>query len=263
MCSGDTLIGKALGTATHASTAINQKIQDFSNTMTSEAKTVFGNADTVFNNMIGQVQQIFSGGPSQMGWSQNQMSAANAAAVEGGATMARNLKGAAITAAPGGGNMPGSDAQTAARIQQGNIAASEAEAKQLNENVQANYEQGNKNWQTAGALEEKLPSVYAESGASTMNANAAKELNTAQQSQKALDTQNNWEGGLVKSGLAVAGDLATGGLSGIASGIGNLDFTGGSSLGENIGNFWSGAITGKGSMPNSTPPGNMDLSGGN
>lgn len=257
MCSGDTFIGKALGTASGKATAINQKIQDFSTTLTNEAKTVFGSADTVFNNMIGQVQQIFSGGPSQMGWSANEKAARDAAAVESGAVASRNLKGL-VTSGPAigaGGVRGGGVGQTGGLTNdqyiqaQADLAAKTA--MQENQNISENFAQGNKNWQVAGQLESKLPGVYAESGANAMNETAAKEMDTAQKSQQAQDKQNNWAGGLVKSGLNMAADYATGGLSGIAegvmSGIGNMSKD--SSFGENVGNFWSGAINGKGSMP--------------
>src|ERR1700688_2819020 len=103
MCTGDSLIGGALGMPTGAAKAINTKIQDFSNTLTSEAKTVFGAADTVFNDMSGKLNSIFQGGPSQMGWSANQVAATNASITNSAATAARDLKMAGVAGA-GGGN---------------------------------------------------------------------------------------------------------------------------------------------------------------
>src|SRR6202166_1045512 len=141
MCTGDSLIGGALGMPTGAAKAINTKIQDFSNTLTSEAKTVFGAADTVFNDMSGKLNSIFQGGPSQMGWSANQVAATNASIVNGAATSARNLKAAAV-AAPGGGNMPGSDVINADRVAQGEAAIMNNQANEEAAAVNANFAQG-------------------------------------------------------------------------------------------------------------------------
>jgi hypothetical protein len=259
MCSGDTFVGKALGTATGAATAINKKIQDFSNTLTSEAKTVFGAADTVFNDMSGKLNSIFQGGPSQMGWSANQVAATNASIVNNAAAAARNLKGA-VTAAPGGGNMPGSDVINANRVAQGEASIANAQAAEENAAVNENFKQGNANWQTSLGALEKLPGVYAESGATQFNSEAAGELNTAQKSQQALDKQNNWEGGLVKGIAGIAGDFipGVGGAlaTGLSNGIGNTSSD--SSPWENVKNAWSGAINGGGTMPSSNPPGTSD-----
>ena len=172
MCSGDSLIGGALGMPTNAAKAINTKIQDFSNTMTSEAKTVFGAADTVFNDMSGKLNSIFQGGPSQMGWSANQQAATNAAIVNNAAAASRNLKGAAVAAA-GGGNTVGSDVLNANRVAQGQAAVANAQASEENKAVQENFAQGNANYNNATAALEKLPSVYQESGATQFNSEAA------------------------------------------------------------------------------------------
>ena len=243
MCSGDSFLGKALGMPTGAEKAINQKIQDFSNTMTSEAKTVFGAADTVFNDMSGKLNSIFQGGPSQMGWSANQQAATNAAIVNNAAAASRNLKGAAVASA-GGGNTVGSDVVNANRVAQGQAAVANAQAAEENKAVQENFAQGNANYNNATAALEKLPGVYAESGASQFNQEAAGELNTAQKSQQAQDTQSNWQGGLVKGIMGAASSFipGVGGAIG-SSGIGNMSSD--SSLGENLGNFWSGAINGQ------------------
>jgi hypothetical protein len=243
MCNGDTLIGKALGTATSAASNINKKIQGFSDTLLSEAKTVFGDANQTFNTLSGQATSIWNGGPSQLGWSEGQKSATDAAIVNNAAATERNLKGATV-----GGAAPGSGGTNTAAFVNSEANLEAAKAGQLNSAVQADYKQGNENWKTAGQTLEAAPGVF--NVANGFNTTAAGELNTAQKSQTALDNQNNWEGGLVKSGLSMAADFATGGVgSALESGIGNM--SGDSSFGENLSNFWSGAINpgGKGTMP--------------
>src|SRR5579859_5645272 len=86
---------------------LNANIQDFAKQVKSEAGDIFGDASTVFNNIMSAVTGIVSGGPSQFGYSQNELSAKNAAAVNAGAAEARDLKAAAGTsaAAIGGGNV--------------------------------------------------------------------------------------------------------------------------------------------------------------
>ena len=243
MCNGDTLIGKALGTATSAASNINKKIQSFSNTLLSEAKTVFGDANQTFNTLSNQATSIFNGGPSQLGWSAGQTQAVNAGIVANSAAAARNLKGAVV-----GGATPGAGGTNTAAYTNAAASIEEQQAAQENAATQANYKQGNENWKTSAGILQNAPSVF--STANAFNAEAGNELNTAQKSQQALDTQNNWQGGLVKEGLSMAADLATGGISGIVSGIGNLDFTGGSTLGENWSNFINGGANGgKGTMP--------------
>ena len=246
MCNGDTLIGKALGTSTSAENNINKSIQQFSGTLLSEAKTVFGDANQTFNTLSNQATSIFNGGPSQLGWSAGQTQATNAAIVNNAASAERNLKGATV-----GGAAPGSGGTNTAAFVNSEANLEAAKAGQLNSAVQADYTQGNQNWKTAGQVLEAAPGVF--NTANEFNTTAEGGLKTAQQSQTALDKQNNWEGGLVKSGLSAAADFATGGLSGaVESGLGNMSSD--SSLGENLGNFWSGAINpgGTGTMPAGT-----------
>jgi hypothetical protein len=243
MCNGDTLIGKALGTSTSAENNINKSIQQFSGTLLSEAKTVFGDANQTFNTLSGQATSIFNGGPSQLGWSAGQVSATNAGIVNNAATAERNLKGAVV-----GGSAPGVGGTENPNFVNAEANLQNQQAVAENQATQEDYAQGNKNWQTSAGILQNAPSVF--NAAQGYNSEAASELNTAQKSQTALDKQNNWQGGLIKSGLNMAADFATGGVSGaVGAGLGNMSSD--SSLGENLGNFWSGAINpgGTGTMP--------------
>ena len=252
MCSGDSLLGKALGTATGASMAINNKIQQFSNTLLSEAKTVFGDANQTFNTLSNQATSIFNGGPSQLGWSTGQTSATNAGIVNNAATAERNLRASVV-----GGAAPGVGGTNNANFVNAEANLENQQAVAENQAVQENYAQGNANWKTTAGILQAAPSVF--NAAQGYNTEAAGELNTAQKSQQAIDKQNNWQGPLIRNGLRMAADVATGGASGVIGGaLGNLDTTGGSSFTEQLGNLWNGAInssgTGTGTMPANTPP---------
>jgi hypothetical protein len=246
MCSGDSLLGKALGTATSAQTGLNNKIQNFSNTLLSEAKTVFGDANQTFNTLTNQATSIFNGGPSQLGWSAGQTQATNAAIVNAGATAARNLKGAVV-----GGAAPGAGGTNTAAFVNAETNIQNQQAEQENEAVQADYKQGNENWKTAGSILQQAPGVF--QVANNFNTEAGSELNIAQKSQQAIDKQNNWQGGLVKEGLNAAASFATAGVGdALENGLGNISSD--SSFGENMGNIWSGAINGGGTMPANSNP---------
>jgi hypothetical protein len=242
MCNGDTLIGKALGTATSAASNINKKIQGFSDTLLSEAKTVFGDANQTFNTISKQATSIFNGGPSQLGWSAGQTSAVNAGIVNNAATAARNLRGSVV-----GGAAPGAGGTNNPNFVNAEANIENAKAGQMNAATVENYKQGNDNWKTAGQELLAAPGVF--NVANEFNTNAKGELDTALKTQTTLDKQNNWQGGLIKNGLSMAADFIPGVGPAIGAGIGNMSKD--SSVWENLGNLWSGAINpnGKGTMP--------------
>lgn len=194
--------------------AINSQIQDFSKQVTSEATTVFGDANTVFNNMIGGLQQQVQGGPSQEGFSAAELSARNAAAVNAGAAEARNLKGAAAsgTAAIGGGNTVNPSGSTQATTLGAEQKAASDTAGAENEIVNEDYAQGNKNYEFATQAEQNLPNVF--NGVTAFNKEAGDEQQTAQKSQQSIDTANNWWKPLVSSAIGAGVGALTGGLGG-------------------------------------------------
>lgn len=218
---------------------LNKTIQDFSTQVTSEAGTVFGAANSVFNNLIGGLQKIVQGGPSQTGFSEAELNAKNATAVEGGATMARNLKGAVAsgTAAIGGGNTVTPSGGTEASILSAEEVAAQQTASAENQVVQQDYEQGNKNYEAAVGQEMQLPSVYGV--ADQFNKTASSAQQTAQKSQQEMDTASNWWQPLLMKGVTAGLGIATGGISSaLKGGMGNTSSD--SSFGENVGNFFSG-----------------------
>ena len=193
--------------------AINTQIQNFSKQVTSEAGTVFGDASSVFNNLIGGLQKIVNGGPSQQGFSQDEINARNASVVNNGATEARNLKGAAASgvAAIGGGNTVTPSGGNEATVMNAEQRAASDTATAENDVTQQNYEQGNKNYENAVSAEEKLPETL--SVANGFNQTADSSQQDALKSQTSIDTASNWWQPLLMKGVTAGLGYATGGLS--------------------------------------------------
>lgn len=194
--------------------AINTQIKTFTNQVTSEAGQIFGDASTVFNNIVGSLQGIVNGGPSQEGYSAAELSAKNAAAVNAGATEARNLKAAAGSAvgAIGGGNTVTSSGGTQATMFAANQKAAEDTANAENAIVQGNFETGRDNFFKAVQGEEAAPGVF--SSSNQANEVASGSQKTEMESQQSIDNANNWwANDIMQLGTAAVGSFA-GGLGG-------------------------------------------------
>jgi hypothetical protein len=214
---------------------INQSIQAFSNKVTDEAGTIFGDANSVFNDIKTAMSGIVSGGPSQTGWGQAEKNARDAAAVQLGATEARNLKSVAssATGAIGGGNTVNPAGSTQQVVMGAEQKAAADTASQLNQNLTEDYEQGNQNFFKAAAAEEQAPSVFSTSNSANEVAQAGQKQ--AQTSQQSIDTQNNWWQPLVeKATVGALGSFTsafTGGLgSNLAKNLTNPSSPGNSSF---------------------------------
>lgn len=191
---------------------LNTQIQSFSKTMVGQASTVFGTTNSIVQKLKTSLDNIINGGPSQMGFSQSELNAKRAAAIENGGTMARNLKGAASSAvaAIGGGNTVAPAGSTQDAVLGAETVAASKTASDLNTIEQQGYERGNDNFWKATEGETRLPSMY--STAEGFDRNAMSGLETAQKSQQEMDTQSNWWKPMVmKLGMAGLG-IATGGI---------------------------------------------------
>lgn len=217
--------------------AINSNITNFANTMQSEAKTVFGNADAAVNKIMGSVGKIVDAGASQMGFNQAELNARRAQATQAGATMARNLKGAAgsAAAAVGGGNavLPSGGQQSVVLDAMQKAAAATADAQ--NQITSEGYDRGNENYWKAISAEGNAPGIYktaSDFNESTMEANAR-----AQKSQQEMDTASNWWKPLIEKGISAVAGVATGGLSNIAQSAAGSLFGGTKSTGPALTNI--------------------------
>jgi hypothetical protein len=208
---------------TAAQKALNAQMQDFNNYVNSEAKTEGLDATTTFQNLMGPLQRIVQGGPSQAGWSQAQTNAYNSQAVQRGAAMARDLGAAAGTAASaeGGGNTPAMGGSGRAAVLDAQAKAEAATSAAVAQGTEQNYEEGRENFFNATGAETKLPGVFATSNEA--NKNGIESNTEAQRSQQALDTAKKSSSllGVASKGLSSLGGSAT---QGAMAGIKNLPF---------------------------------------
>jgi hypothetical protein len=198
--------------------SLNNTVQGALTSAQSEAKTVFGAASQVFDSLSQSVLSVVNGGPSQAGFSQAQRSNMDAAAVQRGAVLARNAGAVAATeAAIGGGNTVTPAGGTQNAVLQAKIAAGEQTSDQLSQIEQADFAQGNANYERAVDQGTKLPSVFDAATSSEGQVNAA--AKTATDVQTEVDKQSNWWQPMVTSAIGGVAGVATGGLTG---GIGAL-----------------------------------------
>ena len=222
--------------------AINNNIQQFATQAKSEASDVFDASSSVFHNIMNAVTGIVTGGPSQYGYSAGEDSAKRAAAVNAGATEARNLKGAAASAvgAIGGGNVvtPAGGQQATVLAADQKAAADTAAAG--NEITQEGFAKGYDEWKTGLAAEQKAPDAFNASTAANKNVTDAQ--HEAETSQQNIDTQSNWAmNDVMKLGEAGIQGLTSGMTGGGGAGIfGSLFKKGGSSFAPGSGDMATG-----------------------
>ena len=188
--------------------------QGIASNAASEATTVFGASSTVFNNLIGGLQRIVTGGPSQQGMSAGEFNASQAAITQNTAALARNLKGAAGSAAAaiGGGNTVTPAGGTEASLLAADTTAAEQGATAQNQLVQQNYDIGRQNYNQAVGEEMQLPNVFGTSTGATNAATGAQGANLT--AQQAVNTENNWWQPMVTAAVGGVSGALTGGLTG-------------------------------------------------
>ncbi len=190
-------------------------IAAFTATLKSQAATVFGNDDKVFNNIMNNAGPIFNAGPSQQGFSAAELNNRNALAVTQGANMQRFLAAAGKSglAGYGGGNalnISGAGANAGADMRQ---KAAAATAAQLSDIQNKNYEAGRENWKTAGEMVERAPSSY--NNANMFDTAIQKGQDENLKSAESQDAKGNW---WVKPAMAGIGA----GLNFVAPGLGTM-----------------------------------------
>jgi hypothetical protein len=196
----------------------------------------FGQQSQILQNLSGMLTPIAEGGPSQQGFSGEELAALNTQASEG---VGRNYEKASVAlqntlAARGGGNeyLPaGSAASLKGTL--ASAAADQLSSEQLGI-TRANYGQGHQNWQqaTAGlqALADQFDPTGYSSGAQSGYQSAFGMAHTINQEQSQKEAAI--AGGILSAGM----DAATFGLGGIA----NLGA--GESFGEGVGDFFKGGL---------------------
>ena len=206
------LVALACG-ATSAQTATANAQSNFYNQLTSQATTVFGSASQVFNGLMSTFAPIVAAGPSQQGFSPAQVANLNSQAITQSGQAYKNEKAAVgnAEAAVGGGKVAlpnGANVGTNLSLAEN---AGNQTANELGQITQANYAQGNKNYESAVAGEENAPSVFGTAsgaaGAATSGGEAA--ANTENQ----IAQENNSWMSAVSGVLGDVAGVATGNLT--------------------------------------------------
>jgi hypothetical protein len=212
--------------------SLEKEEASFDQTLQTDYSQTFAQNQQILSNLNSVLQPIVNAGPNQQGFSPEELSTLNTQATEGNAqgynqaveaaAQQENTQGGGTTLLPSGVN-----AQINAGI------ASAAEGNLANEKLgitQANYAQGQQNWETALSGEESVAAGEAPLGyaSATTSANSA-----AFNEANIIGQENNQEFGQIVGGIAGIGGAVLGGL-------GNLDTTGGSTGGEQVMNFLSG-----------------------
>lgn len=206
---------------TAAQSSIQQQQASFSKQLTQQASQVFGNSSSVFNDLIGTLAPMVAAGPSQEGFSAAEKSNLDSQAITETGVAYRNAAAAVgnTDSAIRGGNDPDvtGGMTTAKNLSVANAAAAQT-SSDLSKINQADYTQGQQNYQNAVTGMMNAPSVFnpATSAAGTVTnaqAGAAKTAND-------IATQDNsWVQGVTGALGGLAGNVVTGGMKNLGSGV--------------------------------------------
>ena len=207
--------------------------QSLAMSMESDFQQRFAQQSSVLQNLNNSLTPIVAAGPNQTGFSAEELAAMNTSAINNAGAANKNAQQAAGNAIAGEGGGGGSGLLTGPQqaIKAGIATSTGNElADTQNQITQANYQQGNANYNRAVSGEQALageynPQSFGEGAQSGLGASFG-EANTINTQQQALGK------GLLSAGLS--------GLGAITSGIGNLDTTVSSTAGEQALNFFSG-----------------------
>ena len=192
-------------------------ITNFATTATNQAAQIFGNSSQIFNNLMSTFQNTVAAGPGQAGWGAAETNAVNSQIVNQAASSARNEKSAvgnAVAAIGGGNQVNPSGLETAVNLQTSE-ATEAAKSQQLEQATEANFQQGNQNYNNAVRGEEALPSVYGAANQANQTASGAQQQALTAQNEQAQ--QNNWWQPIVMGAVNGVLGAATAGLSGAAT----------------------------------------------
>ena len=183
--------------------ALNSQVQQFSDYMTSQAKTEGLSASTVFQNLMQPLQRIVQGGPQQAGWSNAQVSNYNAGVANSSAATARDLGGL--------GTVTGGPGSSQAAVLAARQKAEDERAAGVAAGTEKSFEAGRQEFNTAVGEEKQLPGVY---GTANQAASAAgEEQQLAEKSQQNIDTEKKGASftGVLSKGLSGVGGALLGG----------------------------------------------------
>ncbi len=211
--------------------ALQQQSANFSSMLQQNYGTLFSNQLDVLNSIGRSLKPILSAGPNQHGFSADELAARNTQAINSAGAANRAAQQAARTygAGQGGGGTSGVTSGITKQIESAiGTQSAQALGQRQGDIVGQDYATGRENyWRAQGGMDQ-LAAGYspnaAASGAISSNQNSFGQAQTIQKQSE-------------ETSQMIAGGLTS--LAGFATkGIGNLDMTGGSSIGEQIGNFF-------------------------
>ena len=199
-------------------TQVEAAQQSFYTQLQSQATAEFGAASGVFQGLMATFAPIVAAGPSQQGFSQQENANLNSQAITQVGQNYANAKAAVgnAEAAEGGGNMSlPSGAAIGTNLGLAESAANQTSSEE-SQITQANYAQGNKNYEEAVAGEENATNVFS---SSTSAANAATEGgNAASNTANQIAQENNsW----VNAAIGALGGIAGSAVGGWTKGLGS------------------------------------------
>jgi hypothetical protein len=207
--------------------------QSFASMLQGNYATLFGQQQDVLNSINKSLSPILAAGPSQQGFSAQELAALNTQAINSAGAANRNAQQAVgnFTAGQGGGGSTGILSGVTGQLMS---AVASQSANQLataqNQITQADFAQGNNNyWKAQGgmdALAQGYSPNTAQSGSISANQNAFGEANQIQ-------TQKNQEQQAIAGGIESLAGMGAGGIA-------NLDSTGSSTPFEQFQNFLGG-----------------------
>lgn len=194
---------------------------DFYNTMTTQARTVFGNALSVFDALNRAFAPIVAAGPNQEGFSPEEKTALMTQATEGtGQTYAHAAKALGEqVASQGGGNLyipSGANDQLKEELLS---SAAANEAAQKTSIIAKDYDIGRQNFYSAAGILGGATGTY--NPATGMATSATGAGSAASQTANEITQANNSWMNMVGSVLGgIGGSVVSGGMSNLGSGVG-------------------------------------------
>jgi hypothetical protein len=201
--------------ATNAQNEQEQETTQAYQTATAQAQQVFGASSTAFSDLMKSYQPIVAAGPSQLGFSQQELSSLNSSAITQTGIEAKNEKAAlgnseATAAGTGGSGPVGPGGATIGADLGLEENAGNQTASELSQIQQADYATGRQNYQNAVTGLTGASSVFNPATQATSAASGAGEVAGTATQNAAAAAQSPWQ-------LAAS---ALGGVAGAALGNG-------------------------------------------
>jgi hypothetical protein len=195
---------------------------------TTQASQAFGASSSVFNTLQSTFAPTIAAGPSQQGFSQQENANMQSQAITQTGQAYKNAKEALGESqdAVGGGNTPlPSGTTTGQNLQLAESGANQT-ASELGQITQANYAQGNANYNAATSGLLNATNAY-NAGDSAANAATGAGSAAANTENQIAQENNSWVNAAIGALGGIAGNAVTGGMNMLQNGIGSAPSGGG------------------------------------